>query len=54
MIADDPRQDLPDIGCRGRRPLGRAGMQLPLGDAFEYARQLHAELPLTPRLAGIS
>ena len=46
MIADDPRQDLPDIGCPVVVLWGARDAQLPLGDAFEYARRLRAELRL--------
>lgn len=44
MIADDPRQDLPGIACPTLVLWGARDAQLPLQDAFEYARRLHARL----------
>lgn len=46
MIADDPRQDLPDIACPVVVLWGARDAQLPLEDAFEYARRLRARLRL--------
>jgi pimeloyl-ACP methyl ester carboxylesterase len=44
MVADDPRQDLPAIACPVVILWGARDAQLPLQDAFEYARRLHAKL----------
>jgi pimeloyl-ACP methyl ester carboxylesterase len=44
MIADDPRRDLPAIACPVVVLWGARDVQLPLEDAFEYARRLHAKL----------
>ena len=46
MIADDPRQDLSAITCPVVILWGARDAQLPLGDAFEYARRLRARLRL--------
>ncbi len=46
MIADDPRQDLPDIACPVVVLWGARDAQLPLEDAFEYTRRLRARLRL--------
>lgn len=46
MIADDPRQDLTDITCPVVVLWGARDAQLPLEDAFEYARRLRARLRL--------
>jgi len=46
MIADDPRQDLTDITCPVVVLWGARDAQLPLEDAFEYARRLRAKLRL--------
>jgi len=46
MIADDPRQDLTDIMCPVVVLWGARDAQLPLEDAFEYARRLRAGLRL--------
>lgn len=46
MIADDPRQDLPDVACPVVVLWGARDAQLPLEDAFEYARRLRAKLRL--------
>lgn len=46
MIADDPRQDLPGITCPVLILWGARDAQLPLEDAFEYARRLRAKLRL--------
>ena len=42
MIADDPRQDLAGVTCRVLVLWGGRDAQLPLADAFEYARRLRA------------
>ena len=46
MIADDPRRDLPEIACPVVILWGARDAQLPLEDAFEYARRLRARLRL--------
>lgn len=46
MIADDPRQELDGIACSAIVLWGARDAQLPLGDAFEYARRLRARLRL--------
>ena len=46
MIADDPRQDLGGVTCRVLILWGARDAQLPLADAFEYARRLRAKLRL--------
>ena len=46
MIADDPRRDLGGISCRVLVLWGARDAQLPLDDAFEYARRLGAKLRL--------
>lgn len=46
MIADDPRHDLPEITCPVVILWGARDAQLPLEDAFEYARRLRAKLRL--------
>ena len=44
MVADDPRQDLGGVSCRTLVLWGSRDAQLPLDDAFEYARRLRAKL----------
>ena len=44
MLADDPRGDLEQIGCPSIVLWGARDPQLPLDDAFEYARRLRAHL----------
>jgi pimeloyl-ACP methyl ester carboxylesterase len=44
MIADDPRRDLAEIACPVVILWGARDPQLPLDDAFEYARRLGAKL----------
>jgi 3-oxoadipate enol-lactonase len=44
MIADDPRPDLERIRCPVLIVWGARDAQLPLDDAFEYARRLRARL----------
>ena len=44
MVADDPRQDLTAITCPVVVLWGARDAQLPLQDAFEYARRLRARL----------
>ena len=44
MLADDPRPDLEHVGCPVVLLWGARDAQLPLDDAFEYARRLRAKL----------
>jgi len=44
MVADDPRSDLGTISCPAVVLWGARDPQLPLDDAFEYARRLGAKL----------
>lgn len=44
MVADDPRLDLPPLDCPVLVLWGARDVQLPLEDAFEYARRLPARL----------
>lgn len=46
MVADDPRGDLAELGCPVVVLWGARDPQLPLDDAFEYARRLGAKLRL--------
>jgi pimeloyl-ACP methyl ester carboxylesterase len=46
MLADDPREDLGAIACPVVVLWGARDAQLPLEDAFEYARRLRAKLRL--------
>ena len=46
MCADDPRRDLSQIRCPVVVLWGARDPQLPLDDAFEYARRLRAKLRL--------
>ena len=46
MIADDPRVDLDAVRCPVVLLWGARDAQLPLDDAFEYARRLRAKLRL--------
>jgi len=46
MVADDPRRDLGGISCPAVVLWGARDPQLPLNDAFEYARRLCAKLRL--------
>lgn len=46
MLADDPRRDLGAISCPAVVLWGARDAQLPVGDAFEYARRLGAKLRL--------
>lgn len=46
MVADDPRPDLAGIACPVVLLWGARDPQLPLEDAFEYARRLRAKLRL--------
>ena len=46
MVADDPRRDLAEIACPVVVLWGARDPQLPLDDAFEYARRLRAKLRL--------
>ncbi|MBA2461438.1 MAG: alpha/beta fold hydrolase [Actinobacteria bacterium] len=44
LVADDPRRDLERVRCPVMIVWGARDPQLPLGDAFEYARRLRAKL----------
>lgn len=44
MVADDPRHELEHVGCPVLLLWGARDPQLPLDDAFEYARRLRARL----------
>ena len=44
MVADDPREELERVGCPTIVLWGARDAQLPLDDAFEYARRLRAPL----------
>jgi pimeloyl-ACP methyl ester carboxylesterase len=44
MVADDPRPELDRLRCPALLLWGASDTQLPLDDAFEYARRLHASL----------
>ena len=44
LAADDPRRELPAVSCPVVVLWGARDVQLPLEDAFEYARRLHARL----------
>jgi pimeloyl-ACP methyl ester carboxylesterase len=44
MLADDPRTDLEHVACPTIVLWGARDPQLPLDDAFEYARRLRAKL----------
>lgn len=46
MLSDDPRDDLTGISCPALVLWGAGDRQLPLEDAFEYARRLRAKLRL--------
>ena len=46
MVAGDPRRDLGQLTCRVVVLWGARDAQLPLDDAFEYARRLRAKLRL--------
>jgi pimeloyl-ACP methyl ester carboxylesterase len=46
MVADDPRRDLAEVRCPTLVLWGARDAQLPLDDAFEYARRLRAKLRL--------
>jgi pimeloyl-ACP methyl ester carboxylesterase len=46
LVADDPRKDLDGVACPVTILWGARDAQLPLGDAFEYARRLRAGLRL--------
>jgi pimeloyl-ACP methyl ester carboxylesterase len=46
MVADDPRRDLEHVVCPVILLWGARDAQLPLDDAFEYARRLRARLRL--------
>ena len=44
MVAHDPRPDLDRLACPVLLLWGACDTQLPLDDAFEYARRLRAQL----------
>jgi pimeloyl-ACP methyl ester carboxylesterase len=44
LVADDPRLDLERVRCPVLVLWGARDRQVPLGDAFEYARRLRAPL----------
>lgn len=44
LVRDDPRQDLDRVPCPCLVLWGARDTQLPIGDAFEYARRLRAPL----------
>ena len=44
LMRDDPRVDLERVRCPTLLLWGARDHQLPIGDAFEYARRLHAPL----------
>ena len=46
LVADDPRRELPELSCPVVVLWGARDAQLPLEDAFEYARRLRAKLRL--------
>ena len=46
LVADDPRRDLDAVACPVTILWGARDLQLPLADAFEYARRLRAGLRL--------
>jgi len=48
LRVDDPRQELEDVRCPVLVLWGAEDVQLPLDDAFEYTRRLHARLRVNP------
>ena len=48
LRVDDPRQELEDVRCPVLVLWGAEDVQLPLDDAFEYTRRLHAPLRVIP------
>lgn len=48
LRGDDPRQELAGVSCPALVLWGAEDAQLPLGDAFEYTRRLHARLRVIP------
>jgi pimeloyl-ACP methyl ester carboxylesterase len=48
LRVDDPRQELEAIRCPVLVLWGAEDVQLPLDDAFEYTRRLHAQLRVIP------
>lgn len=44
LVRDDPRSDLDRVRCAALVLWGARDTQLPVGDAFDYARRLHAPL----------
>jgi pimeloyl-ACP methyl ester carboxylesterase len=48
MLADDPRVELSGIACPTVLLWGARDLQVPLEDAFEWARRMRAPLRLVP------
>ena len=48
LVVDDPRRDLHELGCPALVLWGARDKQLPLEDAFDYARRLRARLRVIP------
>ena len=48
LRVDDPRRELEDVRCPVLVLWGAEDVQLPLDDAFEYTRRLHARLRVIP------
>jgi pimeloyl-ACP methyl ester carboxylesterase len=44
LVEEDPRVDLDRVGCRAMLVWGARDPQVPISDAFEYARRLRAPL----------
>ena len=44
LVRDDPRADLAGVRCPAVVLWGARDLQVPIGDAFEYARRLRAPL----------
>jgi 4,5:9,10-diseco-3-hydroxy-5,9,17-trioxoandrosta-1(10),2-diene-4-oate hydrolase len=48
LVVDDPRRDLHELGCPALVLWGARDKQLPIDDAFDYARRLRARLRVIP------
>jgi pimeloyl-ACP methyl ester carboxylesterase len=48
LVRDDPRADLEGVRCPALVLWGASDNQLPVGDAFDYARRLRAPLRVIP------
>jgi pimeloyl-ACP methyl ester carboxylesterase len=48
LYVDDPRAELAAVGCPALVLWGAADVQVPLTDAFEYARRLRADVRVVP------